>query len=171
MTDTCCSQPGAGSATCELPSATTERPPRVVTACPNCGEKGKPVQGQTVKALLSVTLREVQNGEYLFCSNRDCPVVYFSTAGQPTFTTEHIRELVYQKEPDRDDVSICYCFKHTVGEIRAASPETRASILEDINAGIAADQCACDLRNPQGSCCLGNVRARIKQLESPSGAG
>ncbi len=128
MPDSCCSQPAAGAATCELPSATAERPPRVVTACPHCGEKGKPVQGQTVKALLSVTLRQVQDGEYLFCHNEKCPVVYFSTAGQQTFTTDHIRELVYQKEPDRDDVFICYCFRHTVGEIRGASPGTRAAI-------------------------------------------
>lgn len=169
MADTCCSQPGAGSATCELPLAAVDRPPRVATTCPNCDEKGKPVQGQTVKALLSVTLREVQNGEYLFCRNEKCPVVYFSTDGQQSFTTEHIREQVYQKQPDRDDVFICYCFRHTVGELHATSPGRRASILEDINAGIAADQCACDLRNPQGSCCLGNVRERIKRLESPDG--
>ena len=128
------------------------------------------MQGQTVKALLSVTLREVQSSEYLFCRNEICPVVYFSADGQQSFTTEHIRELVYQKQPDRDDVFICYCFRHTVGELRAASHVTRASILEDINAGIAADQCACDLRNPQGSCCLGNVRERIKRLGSPDEA-
>ncbi len=42
----------------------------------------------------------------------------------------------------------------------------RAAIVDDINAGIQAGQCACDLRNPQGSCCLGNVREAIKQLDS-----
>jgi hypothetical protein len=52
-----------------------------------------------------------------------------------------------------------------VGEIRAASPEARTSLLDDITTGIQADQCACDMRNPQGSCCLGNVRALIKRLD------
>jgi hypothetical protein len=37
--------------------------------------------------------------------------------------------------------------------------------VDDINTGISAEQCACDLRNPQGSCCLGNVRGLIKRLE------
>ena len=38
-------------------------------------------------------------------------------------------------------------------------------MVDDIHAGINAGQCACDLRNPQGSCCLGNVRGLIKRLE------
>ncbi|MCL4528754.1 MAG: hypothetical protein M1282_05010 [Chloroflexi bacterium] len=134
----------------------------MITACPNCGVKGKPVQGQTVKSLLSVTLRQVRNTEYLFCRTPTCPVVYFTSDGTQTYTVDQVRERVYQKEPNADDVFVCYCFRHTVGEIRAV----RAAILDDINAGIQGDQCACDLRNPQGSCCLGNVRALIKRLEN-----
>lgn len=169
MVDTCCSRPSAGCDVCELPSPTVVRPPRLVTACPVCNEKGKPVEGKTVKALLSVTLRETQNDvEYLFCRTQNCPTVYYSPDGKQTFTIEQIRERVYQKEPDKDEVFVCYCFKHTIGEFRAASPETRIAMADDINAGIQADQCACDLRNPQGSCCLGNVRGLIKQLEQPT---
>ena len=165
MTDNCCSVPAAGCDVCELPSATVERPPRFAAACPVCNEKGKTVQGQAVKALLSVTLRRVKNTGYLFCRKQTCPVVYFSADGQQSFTARQVRERVYQKEPDEDNVLVCYCFRYTVGEIRGASRESRVSILNDINAGIQADQCACDLRNPQGSCCLGNVRELIKRLE------
>ncbi len=165
MTDICCSPPSAGCEVCELPSPTIQRAPRAATTCSVCGEKGKPVQGQTVKALLAASLRQVRNVEYLFCRTQTCPVVYFSLDGEQTFTVEQVRERVYQKEPDAGDVFVCYCFRHTVGEIRAASPETRVSILDDINSGIQVDQCACDLRNPQGSCCLGNVRGLMKRLE------
>ena len=166
MPDQCCSNPTAGSEVCELPSPTAQRASRAITTCPNCGEKGKPVQGQTVKALLSVTLRRVRNAEYLFCQTPTCPVVYFTTDGAETYTVEQVRERVYQKESNADDIFICYCFRHTVGQIRVATPESRAAILDDINTGIQADQCACDLRNPQGSCCLGNVRGLIKRLEN-----
>lgn len=165
MSDTCCSVPAAGSAVCELPAPALQRAPRVVTVCPVCGKKGKPVQGQTVKALLSVSLRQVREGEYLFCPTPSCRVVYFSSDGEQTFSVEQVRERVYQKEPNAEDVFVCYCFRHTVGDIRAASTETRAAIVDDINRGINAEQCACDLRNPQGSCCLGNVRGSIKQIE------
>ena len=165
MNDHCCSRPSAGSEVCELPLAAGRRKLLPETFCPRCKQKGKAVQGQTVKALLSVSLRSIQDTEHYFCRTQSCPVVYYSADGVSTFTTSQVRERVYQKEPNSDDVFVCYCFKHTAGEIRNASPETYAWIIEDINTGIRANQCACDLRNPQGSCCLGNVRGLRKQME------
>jgi hypothetical protein len=165
MTDVCCCPPEAGNTVCELPAQNIQRLPRATHACPVCGGEGKPIQGQTVKSLLSVSLREVRDVEYLFCKTQTCPVVYFSPDGEQTFTVEQVRERVYQKEPDSEYVFVCYCFRHTVGELRAASPGSRMAIIDAINAGINAGQCACDLRNPQGSCCLGNVRGLIKRVE------
>jgi hypothetical protein len=158
MTETCCLHATAGSDVCELPAPTLQRTLGPVGDCPVCHRKGKPVQGQTVKALLSVTLRQVQNSQYLFCRTPTCPIVYFTPSGDQTFTVDQVRERVYQKESSAEDVFVCYCFRHTIGEIRRGSQETRDSILNDINSGIQVDQCACDLRNPQGSCCLGNVQ-------------
>lgn len=132
-------------------------------SCPLNGQLGKPVEGQTVKALLSVSLRAVTATQYRFCSDAHCPVVYFSDDGSKTFTTSDLRERVYQKEPAARDVLVCYCFHHTLGEIQAADPATHQAIIEDITRGIQAGQCACDLRNPQGSCCLGNVRSLMRQ--------
>lgn len=165
MTENWCSRSAAESDACELPAPTIQRTPRTPNVCPVCGQIGKSVQGQTVKAFLLVSLRQVRNGEYLFCRTQTCPVVYFSWDSQQTFTAERVRKRVYQKEPNTEDVCICYCFRHTVGDLCAASHETRVAIIDDINAGIQADQCACDLRNPQGSCCLGNARGLVKQLE------
>jgi hypothetical protein len=168
MTDACCCPPEAGNTVCDLPAQGFQRPARAANACPECGQTGKAVQGQTVKALLSVSLREVRDIEYLFCRTQTCPVVYFSSDGEQTFTVEQIRERVYQKEPDTHDVLVCYCFRHSVGEIRFMPQTDRAALLTDIDAGIQAGQCACDLRNPQGSCCLGNVRGLMKRLGQPS---
>ena len=165
MTDACCCPPEAGNAVCDLPAQGFQRPPRAANACPECGQTAKPVQGQTVKALLAVNLRQVREVAHLFCRTQTCPVVYFSPDGAQTFTVEQVRERVYQKEPEADEVFVCYCFRYTVGQVRAASPEGRRAIVDDVNAGINAGQCACDLRNPQGSCCLGNVRGLIKRLE------
>lgn len=163
MTDTCRCPPEAGNAVCELPT-------RAANACPECGRTGKPVQRQTVKALLSVSLRQVRDVEYLFCRTPTCPAVYFSTDGEQVLTVEQVREHVYQKEPDRDEVFVCYCFRHTIGDVRAASQESHTIIVDDITTGINAGQCACDLRNPQGSCCLGNVRGLIKRVEATAAA-
>lgn len=90
-------------------------------------------------------------------------MVYFASDGVQTFLIGDVRVRVYQKEPDSDDVPVCYCFGHTRGEIRAAVDALAVAIVDDINAGIRAGQCACDLRNPQGSCCLGNVRRLLRR--------
>lgn len=162
MTDSCCCPPEAGHAVCESTKQYVQPIPLTTNVCPVCGTKGKRVQGQTVKALLSVSLREVNDVEYLFCKAQTCPVVYFTLDGGKTFTVAQIRERVYQKESNNQDVFVCYCFRYKVGDILTATPEARNAIVDDINTGINSGQCACDLRNPQGSCCLGNVRGLIK---------
>lgn len=164
MSDKCCCPSEAGSSVCEIPTQITEHPSRKVNICPDCSKAGKPVQGQTVKALLAVSLRAVGDADYLFCRTPTCPIVYFASDGSHVFTAEQVREQVYQKLPDEAGVFVCYCFRHTVGDVRDATTEGQAALVEDINEGIQAGQCACDLRNPQGSCCLGNVRAMIKRL-------
>lgn len=157
MTD-CCSLPVDDKGILIETPDEIQTPARAKNACPTCGKKGKPVDTATVKSMLSVSLNQIKPTPYFFCPNRGCPTVYFSEDGLQTFGKDEIRERVYQKEPEADDVFVCYCFRHTVGEIRTATPERRTAILDDINAGIKAGQCACDWRNPQGACCLGNVR-------------
>jgi hypothetical protein len=165
MTESCCCLPEAGNAVCDLPAQKLQRPVREVNACSECGKSGKPVDGQTVKSLLCVSLRETKEVQYLFCRTESCPVVYFSSDTEQVFTVRDVREQVYQKRPESEEVFVCYCFRHTVGELRATPQEGRIAIVDNINTGISAGQCACDLRNPQGSCCLGNVNRLIKQLE------
>lgn len=134
--------------------------------CPASGKPGKAVQIQTVKALLKVSLRSVRETQYFFCADTDCPVVYFTADGTQTFRVDELREMVYQKVPDNSDVPVCYCFQYTLGNLRAATTDQRQLVLEDIKAGIKTEQCVCDLRNPQGACCLGNVGKIIRQLDT-----
>jgi len=112
--------------------------------------------------MLAVSLRLVGATAYRFCRTATCPVVYFTVDGTQHFIRDHVRERVYQKEPAATDVLICYCFRHTVGAVQAA-PDP-AMIVADITRGMQAGQCACDLRNPQGSCCWGNVRALMQHI-------
>ena len=150
---------------CEHCATDAHTPAHTEGVCPRCGQKGQKIDTATVKALLAVGLRQVRDVPYRFCPNAACDVVYFSEDGAQTFTTEQVRVRVYQKEPQADDVFVCYCFRHTRGEIRAEWQRSgTAPALDDITAGIQAGQCACDWRNPQGSCCLGNVRALVAEL-------
>ena len=135
-----------------------------VGTCPGSGQKGRPVPHRTIKAFLNPSLRALRETDYFFCPDQECPVVYFTADGTQTFTVEDLHEPVYQKKPDDPHVLICYCFRYTVGSFQAATAEQRQAILLDIKQRTRADQCECDLRNPQGACCLGNVVKLIKRL-------
>lgn len=151
----------AGAATCELRA--TSGP----AACALCGEGGKPVDTLTVKALLAVALTQLRSTDYRFCRTQACPVVYFSADGDQRFVEDEVREVVYQKRPNDEDVFVCYCFRHTAGSMRRdLRDKGTTGIIEAISTGIRLGQCACDIRNPQGSCCLGNVRALVQRLET-----
>lgn len=129
--------------------------------CPICKNKGKKVDTATVKALLAISLRHLSDVPYYFCATANCDVVYFSEDGKQTFGKEQVREPVYQKESVTDDLLICYCFQHHVHDVHANG----ASIAMDIREGIKQGQCACDWRNPQGDCCLGNVLQLMKRQD------
>jgi hypothetical protein len=121
----------------------------------------------TLKALLAVPLTEIEHADYLFCRSVDCPTVYFSAGGEQAFTESSLRERVYQKHPEDDDVFVCYCFRHTAGSVRAGRADSgRDGVIEAIRAGIQRGLCACEIRNPQGSCCLGNVQALLSPSSS-----
>jgi len=134
--------------------------------CPACHKPGREVGVETVKAMLAVTLHEIQTASnYLFCRTKDCSVVYFSDKGKQTFREGQLREKVHQKHPDDDNVFVCYCFRHTPGSIRAELLERgQSTVVETVTAGTQVHECACEIRNPQGSCCLGNVSAAVKRV-------
>jgi hypothetical protein len=117
--------------------------------------------------MVSVSLRELSDQPYRFCASPACAAVYYAPANGATLTRDQLRERVYQKEPGRNDVLVCYCFHHTAGIAQSHEVSDRAAVLADITAGINADQCACELRNPQGTCCLGNVRALMALRAGP----
>ena len=160
MSEKCMCPAEAGCATCELSAP----PPSIL--CSACGQKGKPVDILTLKALLAVPLTELRAAEYAFCRTPDCPTVYYSLDGQQRFSEDALRERVHQKHPTADDVWVCYCFRHSPASIRAERVGTgHSSVGASVNSAIQAGKCACDIRNPQGSCCLGNVRAVVQRIE------
>lgn len=150
---------------------TTFQPAHLASVpCPMNQKVGQPVDTLTLKALLAVPLTQLSAAEYRFCKAADCPAVYYSADGQQLFGEADLRERVYQKHHADDTVLVCYCFRHTLGSIRVELIQTGAStVIDNITAGIQANQCACDIRNPQGDCCLGNVRQIVRQIKAELG--
>lgn len=133
--------------------------------CPNCGEAGRAVTAITLKhVVLPQFLEVVTKDGFFFCRTADCGVVYFHPEGE-TLDKADLRVRVGLKETV-DPVPVCYCFGFTermlLDEIQATGETT---IPQRIAAEMKADRCACEVRNPQGSCCFGNVKAAAKRAQ------
>ena len=132
-------------------------------ACPLCRGPGKPVQRKTPESLL-VDAGKLGAGPFYFCPAPDCDLVYFDASGGEIYSKRDLEVRVGLKETS-DPIPICYCFDFTRAMARAEIERTGTTTIPDrIKAGIAAKRCACDVKNPQGSCCLGNVNATVKSL-------
>ncbi len=132
--------------------------------CPVSGSPGDAVDVLTVKALLTeIALRRLLPGEYRFCPDASCEVVYFSADGDQ-FTTADVRVSVWQKLPFGDR-PICYCFGESEASIRSEFESAGTSTaIEPVRNHIDAERCACEVRNPRGACCLGDVIAAVKRV-------
>ncbi len=149
---------------CCKPLQSGERPVGRVTACPASGAGGVRVELQTVKALLTASaLRRLEPTVHRFCPDASCDVVYFDEQGR-TFSTADLRVDVWQKQSEGQRV-LCYCFGENEADIRTELADTGHSRApERVRAHIQAGRCACEIRNPRGTCCLGDVTAAVKRL-------
>ena len=141
MSDECCAVPGAG-------------PDAGGSACPVCGQTGKSVGLQTLKALLRPeALRRLQPAEgFRFCASPGCPIVYYSI-GQ-SYAVGDVAKTVFQKSGHPGD-EVCYCFGYARGPLADAA--ARKLAMAEVVKLVKNGACACEIRNPQGSCCLGNI--------------
>jgi hypothetical protein len=64
-------------------------------------------------------------------------------------------------------VPVCYCFGFTPVMVREVLLETgKSPIVERIASEMNGEFCACEFRKPQGSGCLGNVKAAVKAAQA-----
>jgi hypothetical protein len=133
-------------------------------ACSTCQTTGPAVDELTVKALLTESaLRRFEPGAYRFCPDAECAVVYFDDAGH-VFRKDDVRVLVWQKEP-AGNRTICYCFGETETDIRTEIVQAGVShAVQRVREHIVAGRCACEVRNPRGVCCLGDVTDAVKRV-------
>ena len=137
-------------------------------ACPFCGCPGHSVEALTLRALLRPELvLQLRDIAYHFCATPACPVVYFAPGDDNPFMSEGLKVRVGVKvaDPPRP---ICYCFGHTVESLREEVATAGLSkAVGAIQAVVKAGTCRCEVMNPSGRCCLGDV---FKALVEPSGS-
>lgn len=62
---------------------------------------------------------------------------------------------------------VCYCFLHDRAEIeRELRASGHTTVPQRIKAEIEAGNCACEVRNPAGRCCLGEVNQAVAAIQA-----
>lgn len=131
----------------------------IKTACPGCGASGQTVKVRTLKHWLATPfVPAVPEVSFYFCGAQECPVVYFSGDHSEKYKKEQLRYRVGIKETS-GPIPVCYCFGVTqemiAGEIRETG---KSGFSAWIAKEVKASNCACDVRNPSGRCCLGELK-------------
>jgi hypothetical protein len=141
-----------------------------ILRCPINGARSKQVDMLTVKSLVRTLPLGMPNTQYYFCDASDCDVVYFaSEVDAPMFRREDLVVRVGAKETG-DPIPVCYCFGFTRKDIENEIAETgRSTVTDRIKAEVNAGNCACEVRNPSGKCCLGDVTRTAKDRVSRKG--
>ena len=134
-------------------------------ACPRCGSQGKPVARDTIAGFVSPqALATLGNGESRFCPHPACPVAYYAPSGQPI--TKDLLSVRLGVKEDEGPRPICYCFGHTHESLAAEWSEKHSvSAVMDVMAAARAGQCRCAELNPQGACCLPDLRRTVLSLQ------
>jgi hypothetical protein len=134
------------------------------------GTNGIPVALETVKALVTErALSRLAAVGHRFCPDPSCDVVYFDAHGG-CCTRRDVRVAVWQKEP-AGDRAICYCFDETEAAIRQEIRTVgHSSAVDRVRAHIAAKRCACEVRNPRGACCLGDLIDAVERIDGEARA-
>lgn len=122
--------------------------------CPECGSTCKSVGMPTLYH--QVRFPENQSlitDSYYFCSAKICSVGYFSSAGN-AISKQHLR--IYQAIQND---ALCYCFDIDAIQYLSALKAHRAEPIKDfVMQPTKAGECACEIRNPSGQCCLANFK-------------
>lgn len=134
--------------------------------CRGCGGPGRLVSRLTVEALVRPEVLARLGGRgFSFCPTADCSTVYF--ADDEALHLDDVSVPVFQKEAAGNRV-ICYCLGIRENLIREEAERTGASsAAARIRELVQSGRCGCDVLNPQGTCCLGQVLA----VERSAGAG
>jgi hypothetical protein len=127
---------------------------------------GKPVDWLTVAALSRGPVPARQR--FWVCRSPGCEVVYFGERGVRLGSTELRVEPGFKNGAD---ALVCYCFLYRRSDVaRELEATGSTTVLEAIKREVQAGNCACEVRNPSGKCCLGEVQATIRQLQQQAAA-
>ena len=133
-------------------------PPKATTQiCPQCKTNCKNVEMRTLYHQVKFPANQgIISDSYYFCPSKNCATAYFSIAGN-NIPKQHL--TTYR---DIQNDKLCYCFDIDAADYLTAPSTNRAETIKQfVMLRTKSGECACEIRNPSGQCCL----ARFKQLD------
>jgi len=132
--------------------------------CPGDGKKGRSVEAETLRHLINKErVQDIKDTGYYFCKSSNCDTVYFHPESGQTFDKLDLTVRVGLKETE-DPIWVCYCFDISKKMIAEEIASTGHSASADrIRREIENKNCDCEIKNPSGRCCLGEVLAAEKE--------
>ncbi len=100
---------------------------------------------------------------FWLCRDPECEVAYFGEDGTTLVVSDLLVEPGFKTKSDQG--LLCYCFLVRRSDVEAELRESgECHIIEHITAEVKAGNCACEVRNPSGKCCLGEVQRAVNEL-------
>lgn len=141
----------------------------MIKQCPGCNRNGKKVKEITLNNLLKND-KEPGSESYQVCTTQNCNIVYFSESDSQRFNKDDLKVRFGLKEAESPR-TLCYCFNHSVEEIESeiiATGDSKA--ISKIKTSMKENGCDCEITNPLGGCCMGEISKVIKDLKSKHNA-
>jgi hypothetical protein len=134
------------------------------------GQACKPVGRLTLESLVRPEAKASMKAQpYYFCDAPDCDTVYVSALADHLITKDQLIVRVGIKERE-DPIPLCYCFGFDRKAVREDIRSKGATdIPKIITERVKKSECRCDVANPSGSCCLGDVYRAVKQARATGG--
>ncbi len=133
--------------------------------CPGCGAVGRVVANKTIEAILKASLAtSLLAVERRFCRTASCDALYYGADGR--FIEKAAARVRVGVKESEDPIPLCYCFDFNRADVRREVAQTgECTISARIAAEVRAGRCTCEVKNPSGGCCLGEVNRAVRDAK------
>jgi Zinc binding domain len=132
----------------------SNNPKSATLVCPRCATVCKPVGMRTLYHQVRFPEnQQLVSRSYYFCPSKGCPTAYFSTLGN------NIPKQQLTTYQDIQNDKLCYCFDIDTTDYLTAFNNNAETIKNFVIERTKSDECACEIRNPSGQCCLSKFKA------------
>ncbi len=141
--------------------------------CPECDALGRATPLATItsmrRSMRPIPADRVREAEapWRACLSSACPVAYYGASA--TISVTEVSATVHHKARSPDPL-ICFCFEYRISALERSMHGTHSvnPIVLEIQSRCREGLGQCQIKNPEGRCCLRNIAQVLKTETSTS---